>query len=185
MSEQGAAFHDVRARLGALWQLAALEEWRLPVTSPAHTYGSILALDPTDPGALEANFRRELPNARRGEPRARKSVIAAMRQLSALAADDTTRLALQLRVAHPARTIGERLAGRLEPRHGARGARPLPLGIGYRSALGDGNDGTRAPLGAPERRGGRRGRGERARGSHRRCSGALALPPRRGGAASR
>jgi tetratricopeptide (TPR) repeat protein len=99
MSDQADAFGDLRARLGALWQVAALEEWRLPVTNPANTYARILELDPAEPSALEAIVRRELANARRGDLRARKAVILAMRQLCALAAEDTTRLALQLQVA--------------------------------------------------------------------------------------
>ena len=33
------------------------------------TYRRILELDPTDPGALEATVRRDLPHARRGDPR--------------------------------------------------------------------------------------------------------------------
>ena len=99
LSRQGDSFRDVRARLGALWALASLEEWRLPVADGANTYGRILELDPTDPGALEATFRKELPLARRGDARARLRVIFALRTLFALAGDDGARLALQLRLA--------------------------------------------------------------------------------------
>jgi flagellar motility protein MotE (MotC chaperone) len=99
LAKQGEALRDARARLGALWNLAALEEWRLPVGDPASTYRQILELDPTDPGALEATVRRELANARRGEPRARKTVIAALRALVPFASDDDTRLSHQLRLA--------------------------------------------------------------------------------------
>src|SRR6202035_1977119 len=53
LAKQGEELRDVRARLGALWNLAALEEWKLPVGDPASTYRLILELDPTDPGALE------------------------------------------------------------------------------------------------------------------------------------
>jgi tetratricopeptide (TPR) repeat protein len=98
LSAQADALRDVRGRMGALWALAALEEWRLPVTSPAETYLRILDLDPTDPGALEATVRRELPNARHGEPHARKVVVGALRSLCALAADDSSLLAIQLRL---------------------------------------------------------------------------------------
>lgn len=98
LTRQADAFSDIRSRLGALWQVAALEEWRLPVTSAGHAYAQILELDPTDPGALDATVRRQLPNVRRGDPEARASVVQAMRQLCALAADDTTRLSLLLRV---------------------------------------------------------------------------------------
>ncbi len=99
LSRQAEAFQDVRARLGSLWGLAALEEWRLPVGDTASTYSRILQLDPTDPAALEATVRRDLPNARRGEPRSRKAVIGALRALFVLASDDGTRLAIQLRLA--------------------------------------------------------------------------------------
>ncbi len=99
LSRQGDALHDVRARLGALWGLAGLEEWRLPATDATPTYTRILELDATDPGALEATLRRELPMARKGDARARKHVIGALRSLFALSSDDGTRLSLQLRLA--------------------------------------------------------------------------------------
>lgn len=99
LGKQGEELNDVRARLGALWNLAALEEWRLPVGDPAATYRQILELDPTDPGALEAMLRRELPAARRGDARSRKSVIGALRALVPFSSDDDTRLAMQLRLA--------------------------------------------------------------------------------------
>ncbi|HEY8041183.1 MAG TPA: hypothetical protein VIF15_15360 [Polyangiaceae bacterium] len=99
LSKQGEELQDARARLGALWNLASLEEWKLPVGDSAATYRQILELDPTDPGALEATLRRELPNARRGDPRARKTVIGALRALVPFASDDDTRLAGQLRLA--------------------------------------------------------------------------------------
>src|SRR6185312_14072051 len=74
LSRQGDALQDVRARLGALWALASLEEWKLPAADPGPTYARVLELDAADPGALEATLRRDLPLARRGDPRARKSV---------------------------------------------------------------------------------------------------------------
>jgi tetratricopeptide (TPR) repeat protein len=107
LSKQGEELNDVRARLGALWNLAALEEWRLPVGDPAQTYRLVLELDPTDPGALDATLRRELPNARRGDPRARKTVIGALRALVPFASDDDTRLAAQLRLAMLLETAAE------------------------------------------------------------------------------
>ncbi len=99
LQREGGELRDVRARLGALWNLAALEEWRLPASDPAATYALILDLDPTDPGALEATLRREMPAARRGEPRARRAVTSALRALVPFASDDESRLALQLRLA--------------------------------------------------------------------------------------
>jgi tetratricopeptide (TPR) repeat protein len=117
---EGDELKDSRARLGALWNLAFLEEWRLPSADGASTYGHILELDPTDPSALEALLQRDLPNARQGDPRARKSAFGALRALVAFASDDETRLALQLRLAllleaaatdHPDSDMGDELAG--------------------------------------------------------------------------
>ncbi len=96
---EGEELKDARARLGALWNLAFLEEWKLPASDPTSTYAQILELDPTDPSALEALLRRDLPNARQGDPRARKNAFGALRALVAFASDDETRLALQLRLA--------------------------------------------------------------------------------------
>jgi hypothetical protein len=98
LGKQGDAFEDVRARLGALWNLASLEEWRLPVGDAAATYRRILDLDSTDPGALESTVRREMAAARRGDSRARKAVISALRALLPFAPDEGTRLSIQLRL---------------------------------------------------------------------------------------
>ncbi|MBX3192515.1 MAG: hypothetical protein KF819_36330 [Labilithrix sp.] len=92
-------FTDVRARLGALWDLAALEAWRLGTGESVATYTRILELDPTDPSGLEAAVRLTLPSARKGDPGARRAAIAALRSLSALAQDEGTRLATELRLA--------------------------------------------------------------------------------------
>ena len=99
LTREGDALVDVRARLGALWELASLEEWRLPVSDAQSTYARILELDPTDPGALESVVRRELATARRGDSRARRAVVSALSSLCAIAPDDGTRLALELRLA--------------------------------------------------------------------------------------
>jgi len=100
LAQEGAVLSDVRARAGALWNLAWLEEWRLPSSASegTSTYAKLLELDPTDPGALEATVRRELPLARRGEPRARRTVHTSLRALCALAAEDGPLLALLLRL---------------------------------------------------------------------------------------
>ncbi len=97
LGREAEAFTDPCARLGALWNLAALEEWVLPSADPGGTYKAILELDPSDPGALEATFRRELANARRGEPRARADVMSAVRALISFASGDG-RLSLELRL---------------------------------------------------------------------------------------
>jgi tetratricopeptide (TPR) repeat protein len=99
LSQEGTHFVDVRARSGALWNLAALEEWRLPSADPGPTYARILELDPTDPAALDATMRRDLAAARRGDVKARRGVIGALRALCALATDGATALAIQLRLA--------------------------------------------------------------------------------------
>ncbi len=99
LAREAEAFKDPRARLGALWNLAALEEWVLPGSDPTPTYRAILEIDPQDPAALEATLRRDRADARRGEPRARASVIAALRALVPFAPNDDMRLSLQLRLA--------------------------------------------------------------------------------------
>ncbi len=100
LATEGAVLSDIRARAGALWNLAWLEEWRLPAAAQegTSTYAKLLELDPTDPGALEATVRRELPHARRGEPRARRAVHTSLRALCALAAEDGPLIALLLRL---------------------------------------------------------------------------------------
>jgi tetratricopeptide (TPR) repeat protein len=96
---QGEGFTDVRARLGALWELASLEAWRLSAGESVATYTRILELDPTDPSGLEAAVRLSLGAARKGDSSARRAAIAALRSLSALAQEEATRLATELRLA--------------------------------------------------------------------------------------
>lgn len=98
LKQQGESFTDVRARLGSLWELASLEAWRLSTGESVGTYTRILELDPTDPSALEAAVRLALGPARRGEVAARRAAIAALRSLSALAHDEATRIATDLRL---------------------------------------------------------------------------------------
>jgi len=96
---QSDSFTDVRARLGTLWELAALEAWRLSSGESVATYTRILELDPTDPSGLEAAVRLSLGPARRGDASARRAAIAALRSLSALAQEESARLAIELRLA--------------------------------------------------------------------------------------
>ena len=96
---EGEGFTDVRARLGALWELASLEAWRLSAGESVATYTRILELDPTDPSGLEAAVRLSLGAARKGDSSARRAAIAALRSLSALAQEEATRLATELRLA--------------------------------------------------------------------------------------
>ncbi|OJY29739.1 MAG: hypothetical protein BGO98_48865 [Myxococcales bacterium 68-20] len=98
LKQQGESFTDVRARLGALWELASLEAWRLSTGESVATYTRILELDPTDPSALEAAVRLALWPARRGEVAARRAAVAALRSLSALAHDEAMRIANDLRL---------------------------------------------------------------------------------------
>ncbi len=68
---EGDGFGDVKARLGALWELAGLETWRLTAGESVATYTRILELDPTDPSGLEAAVRLSLgPPAAATAPRA-------------------------------------------------------------------------------------------------------------------
>jgi tetratricopeptide (TPR) repeat protein len=99
LKHQGESFTDVRARIGALWDLATVEAWRLSSGESVATYTRILELDPTDPSALEAAVRMALGPARRGEVAARRAAIAALRSLSTLAHDEATRVATGLRLA--------------------------------------------------------------------------------------
>jgi tetratricopeptide (TPR) repeat protein len=99
MKLQGESFTDVRARIGAFWDLASIEAWRLPTGESVATYTRILELDPTDPSALQAAVRLALGPARRGEIPARRAAIAALRSLSSLAHDEASRVAIDLRLA--------------------------------------------------------------------------------------
>ena len=98
LSLEGDASRDRRARLGALWSLVAVEETRQRRDAGA-TYARILELDPTDPAALEATLRRDLALARRGDQRAQRNVLSALRTLAKGASDGGTKLALGLRLA--------------------------------------------------------------------------------------
>ncbi|HVJ90862.1 MAG TPA: hypothetical protein VM580_13750, partial [Labilithrix sp.] len=99
VKQQADRFDDVRARLGALWELASLEAWVLPGGEAVGTYTRILELDPTDASALAAAVRLALLPSRHGEAPARRAAIAALRALSALAHDEATRIATDLRLA--------------------------------------------------------------------------------------
>ncbi|MFO0663354.1 MAG: hypothetical protein U0174_05355 [Polyangiaceae bacterium] len=99
LSLQGQNFVDARARMGSLWALAAIEEWRLESNEDSDTYRRILSLDPTDPSALEAMLRRSYFHARRGDIAARDQVIAALRAFTALSSDDSGRLIGEVQLA--------------------------------------------------------------------------------------
>jgi tetratricopeptide (TPR) repeat protein len=99
LERQGRAFRDKNARLGALWSLAALQEWSLSGGGAAATYKAIVELDPADPAGLDASLRCGLAAARRGDAEAKAAVIATLRALVPLAPDDDSRLALVLRLA--------------------------------------------------------------------------------------
>jgi tetratricopeptide (TPR) repeat protein len=95
----GDALSDIRARLGALWELASLEAWRLPGGESLAAYTRILELDPTDPSGLEAAARLSFAPARLGDPSARRAAITTLRSLTALAQDENSRIVTELRLA--------------------------------------------------------------------------------------
>jgi cellulose synthase operon protein C len=99
LSLQGDHFVDARARLGSLWTLASIEEWKLLDHEATDSYSRILELDPTDPGALEAVLRTQFPIARRGDVDARDAVVNALRAFTAFAADDSARLLCEVQLA--------------------------------------------------------------------------------------
>lgn len=95
---QGESFADLRARLGAYWTLAFLEEWKLPGADPTSAYAAIVDLDPTDAGALEALFRRDMPNAKKGDHAAIERLIQNLPSLGAVEDDPFSVVALELRL---------------------------------------------------------------------------------------
>ncbi len=95
---QGEHLQDVRARVGALWNLASVETWQTPSGESVATYTRIVELDPTDPSGLEAAARLAL-RAARTDSSARRAAIAALRSLVTMAEDDGVRLATELRLA--------------------------------------------------------------------------------------
>jgi len=95
---QGESFADLRARLGAYWTLAFLEEWKLPGADPTTTYAAIVDLDPTDAGALEALFRRDMPSAKKGDRQAIERLIRSLPSLAAVEDDPFSVVAIELRL---------------------------------------------------------------------------------------
>lgn len=119
LQREGSVFTDARARAGALWDLAWLEDWRGRSTRPeaSATYASLLELDPTDACALEALVRREHGAARRGDAYARRAVKTCLNALCSLSTEDAPIVALLLRLgllteAESLETGEERLASR-------------------------------------------------------------------------
>jgi tetratricopeptide (TPR) repeat protein/thioredoxin-like negative regulator of GroEL len=99
LSLQGDNFVDARARLGALWSLSAIEEWRLADQGSSDTYDRILEIDPTDGCALEAVLRTRIDDARKGELPAVMLTITALRAFAGFAADDTGRMLAEVQLA--------------------------------------------------------------------------------------
>jgi tetratricopeptide (TPR) repeat protein len=98
LSQQADAFVSPVARLGSLWSLAALIEWKLPASPTTDIYDRILKLAPSDRSALDALLRRSLRELRSGDDDAiaREKAASALRALLLHAGDDTTRLAIHL-----------------------------------------------------------------------------------------
>ncbi|WP_394841553.1 hypothetical protein LZC95_31320 [Pendulispora brunnea] len=106
LSLQATTLHAPIARLGALWSMAHLVEWRLPESGDTSVYTRILEHAPEDRNALDAIFRRTVALARGGDGVARASATSALLVLLALKSagtrpsDDTSRLMMHLELAH-------------------------------------------------------------------------------------
>lgn len=99
LAQQADALRSPTARLGALWAMAQLVEWRLPESFDTSSYQRILDFAPMDRNALDAMFRRTLPLARKGDGVARVVASGALMSLLAHAPDDTGRLLVHLELA--------------------------------------------------------------------------------------
>ncbi len=108
LSRQGAVFEDPRASLGALYELFALEEWRLPAADAAATCERILRVSARDPIALERAVQHALPAARKGSLAALQRAIGHLRSLVAHSYEDGVRHEAQLRLALLLEKAGER-----------------------------------------------------------------------------
>jgi len=106
LAQQATTLHAPIARLGALWSMAQLVEWRLPESGDTSVYARILEHAPEDRNALDAIFRRTVALARSGDGVARASATSALLVLLALksggvkGADDTSRVMMHLELAH-------------------------------------------------------------------------------------
>ncbi|WP_394830861.1 hypothetical protein LVJ94_30565 [Pendulispora rubella] len=106
LSLQATTLHAPIARLGALWSMAHLVEWRLPESGDTSVYTRILEHAPEDRNALDAIFRRTVALARAGDGVARASATSALLVLLALKSagtrpsDDTSRLMMHSELAH-------------------------------------------------------------------------------------
>jgi len=150
LAQQADAFSAEGAVLGALWELAALVQWKLPDANDAATMDRILRLAPADRAALDATVRGGMRVARQGDPQARARLVAALRGRLAQASDDTERLWLHLTtalvldredIAHDDDTLAAlasyREALRIDPRSvvAAEGAARLASALGDAEAL--------------------------------------------------
>jgi serine/threonine protein kinase len=99
LDQQADVFGSDVARLGALWALAALVEWRLPESDATELFDRILRLAPGDRAALDAIIRLALPKARAGDATARSRLIAALGARLGQASSSTETLYLRLSLA--------------------------------------------------------------------------------------
>jgi hypothetical protein len=99
LARQADAFAAPAPKLGALWALAALVEWRLPENDASAVADGILEYEPGDRAALEARVRYAIPKARTGDAGAHAQLTSALRGLLGQAADETTRLLSHLALA--------------------------------------------------------------------------------------
>ena len=82
LSQEADAFAAPLPKLGALWAMAELDEWKAVAKTGVRNYTRILTVDPEDRGALAATVRLSLRHAVRGERDARHHVTDALRRLS-------------------------------------------------------------------------------------------------------
>ncbi len=82
LERQASAFAADSPRIGALWTLASLVQWRLPVDEDGPVIDRILKHAPSDRAALDAAVRGALAGLRRGDPAARTRATSALRALA-------------------------------------------------------------------------------------------------------
>jgi len=99
LAQEADALRAPVARLGALWSMAQLIEWRLPESTDTSAYQRILDYAPMDRNALDAMYRRTLPLARKGDGVARVVATGALMSLLAHSPDDSGRLIVHLQLA--------------------------------------------------------------------------------------
>ncbi len=96
---QAEAFSAEAPRLGALWTVAALMDWRLPGGDAAAVLDRIAHHAPSDRAAIDAVLRLALPRARSGDASARVHLVAALRAKLSQALGETDKVWAHLAMA--------------------------------------------------------------------------------------